>query len=102
MTGFNSWTYEAHDGSLQSFLQELQALHRNLVTGRFDAPPDGRGAGDDFHIRRERLDHHVLLVADGFERGGDGLPIDVIVARCAAVAAASMKMAECLAGLADG
>jgi len=41
------------------------------------------------------------VVSDGLERGGDGFPVDVVIARRAAVAAAGVKMAEQLAGFSN-
>ena len=47
-----------------------------------------------FHVGGERLDDHVAIVANCAQRRGDRLPVDVIVARRAAVAAAGVEVAE--------
>src|SRR5207244_7936329 len=86
---------------LQSALEELQPFHRDLVAGRLDATPDRGRAGDDLHVGGERFDHDVAVVLDRLERRSDRLPVDVIVAGRAAVAAAGVEMAEQFARLAD-
>src|SRR5437667_10365200 len=86
---------------VESPAQEFDALHRNLIASRFDAPPNGGRSGDHFHIGREGLDDDIAFVADLFECFGDGLPVNMIAARCATIAAARVKMAQKLAGLAN-
>src|SRR5437588_8007201 len=94
------WTQRAD--LLQSALEELQPFHRDLVAGRLDATPDRGRAGDDLYVGSERFDHDVALVLDRLESRSDRLPVDVIVAGRAAVAAAGVEMAEQFARLADG
>src|SRR5438105_5258431 len=83
------------------FFQKLQAVDRNLVAGWLDAAPDRRGARDDFYIGGERFDDNVSFVADRLQRGRDRFPVNVIVARRAAIAAARVEMAEQVPGFAD-
>src|SRR4051812_36269324 len=81
--------------------EKLDSFCGDLVAGRFHLPPDGGRPGDDLHIRRERFDDNIALVVDRLERCDDRFPIDVIVARGAAITAARMKMTESLAGFAN-
>src|SRR5687767_4019174 len=90
------------DAALQGFLQELDSLNGDFVTGGFHAPPDGGGTGDDFDVGGEGFDDNVTFVFDGLESGGDRFPIDVIISRSAAITAASMEMCEVPAGFANG
>src|SRR5438445_10738198 len=89
-------------GLFQRFFQELDSVHRDLITSRFDAAPDGGGARDDLDIGGEGFDDDIAVVTDGLERGGDGFPVNVVVAGRAAPAAACVEMAQRLAGLANG
>src|SRR5262245_34388254 len=86
----------------QNFAKKLDSLGGDFVTSWLDAAPNGRGACDDLHIGRERLDDNIALVTNGFKRGGNRLPIDMVVARRTAIAATSMEVGEVLAGFADG
>ncbi len=44
--------------------EKLQALDRDLVARRLDAPPDGRRPRNHLDIGGERLDDDILVVAD--------------------------------------
>src|SRR5947199_8949567 len=85
---------------LEHSLQELQSFDGDLIAGRLDATPDGRRARDDLHIGGERLDHHVALVTNGLEPRRNLFPINMIVARLPAIAAAGVEMARKFPGLA--
>src|SRR5260370_38365837 len=89
-------------GLFQRFFQELDSVHRDLIAGGFDAAPDGGGAGDDFDVGGEGFDDDVALITDCLERGGDGFPVNVIVAGRAATAAAGVEVAQCFTGLCYG
>src|SRR2546426_4991475 len=81
--------------------QEFDAFGGDFVARRFDAAPDGRSASDDLDVRGEGFNDNIALVTNALERGGDWLPIDVIVAGRAAITAASVEMGEVLAGFAN-
>src|SRR6185369_2097126 len=57
--------------------------------------------GDNFDVSGEGFDDNIAFVFDGFKGSGDGFPVDVIVARGAAVAAAGVEVAEQFAGFAN-
>src|SRR5207248_1336576 len=79
--------------------QKLQSLDRDLIPRRLHAPPNCRSPGNHFDIRCEGFNYHVALIADILERSCNRLPINMIVARRAAIAAARMKMPQQLARL---
>ena len=87
---------------LERLLKELQALGGDLLSSWLHLPPDSRCPGDHLHVGRKRLDNDIALVLDRLERSDDRLPVDVVIARCAAVAAAGVKVPEVFAGGADG
>ena len=51
-------------------------------------------ARDHLYIGREGFNDHIAALADCFESGSDGFPINMIIARCAAVTAASVEMSQ--------
>src|SRR6185312_4127994 len=80
--------HSAAERSFQRSLQKLQSFHRDVVAVRLDLAPDGSGPCDDLDVGGEGLNHHIAVVFDRFERGGDGFAVNVIVSRCAAITAA--------------
>src|SRR5262249_12428412 len=83
-------------------LQKPYSFHSDFIAGGFDATPDRRRAGDDFDVGSKRFDHKIAFVTDVFQGFSNWFPINVVVARSAAVAAAGMEMAEKFARLANG
>src|SRR6187431_548900 len=80
--------------ALQGFLQELQALDRNLVPGWLNPAPNCRCLRDYLNVGGERLDDHVAPVTNVIKGFGDAFPVDVIPAGGAAIAATSMEMCQ--------
>ena len=83
-------------------MQVLEALDGDVVAAGLHGAPVGGGAGDHLDVGGEGFDDDLLLVADLLEGGDDGLPVERVVARGAAVRAAGVEVAEVLAGLEDG
>ena len=88
------------------FLEELlpvsEAVDGDVVALGLHFAPDGGGPGDDFDIGGEGFDDDIALVADGFEGGNEGFPVDMIATWGAAVAPAGMEVGEEGAGFEDG
>lgn len=69
----------------------------NLVARFFHSPPDPGTGCNAWHIQRDGFKRDVAIVFDGLQGGGDGLPINVIIARRPAICAASMDVTEVFA-----
>ena len=78
--------------------QEPQPVDGDGVLGALEAAPDRRRRGDDLVVGGERLDADRAGVADVGEGVAHGDPVDVVVARCAAVVAAHLDVGEVVAG----
>ena len=87
---------------LEELLQVSEAVDGDVVALGLHFAPDGGGPGDDFDIGGEGFDDDIALVADGFEGGNDGFPVDMIATWGAAVAPAGMEVGEEGAGFEDG
>src|SRR5688572_24769974 len=85
----------------EELLQIGEALDRDLIPGRLDPAPDRRGTGDHLHIGRKRLDHDIALVANVVQRLHNRLPINVVTARSATVAATRVEVSQMFASFPD-
>src|ERR1051325_6106772 len=82
-------------------MEELDSFGCDLITSRLHLPPDRCSPGNHFYIGGKGLDHHITLVTYSLQRRCDRLPINMIVARCPAITAASVEMPEVFARFAD-
>src|SRR6187455_1142137 len=85
----------------QCSLKKPESFNRNFIAGGLHFPPNGCRARNHFYVGREGFNNYIAVVADCFESGGDGFPIDMIIARRAAVTATGVEMSQRLPSLAN-
>src|SRR6185295_265847 len=60
-----------HRSRGEQFLEELKAVVSNFVASWFDLAPDRRSACECLHVRTERFDNDIALVANCLKSSGD-------------------------------